>query len=368
MKKMAFELIFILVVIVFVFAGCVGFSNSIGSNGKDEPTGEQVDTTDEAFDLVMAEAMDIPVTDAAGQAVTNAAGEPETTRVFVRAADLDVTDAAGQVVTNAAGQPETTRVYFNQYTGEPVTGGEIVTVPAYRDKITGTVSEEKPAQPGVLPSDVQTDPTLPPITVVDPVTTPSSGSTNEFDFLKSGNFYLKGTMTDSTGMTQPLEMAVTPNSMFMLSEFEGANMGMLINNGTAYMIYTDKQAYLELSSVVLKFMDMDTNDLLASSDLDYAKYDLGKADATATEAVNGANCNVYIFNTEFGSTRFYMNGSKLVRMASFDTAGNPESISDIEMITGTVPADKINPPTNFQAYTGITGMFSFIALLSDVMQ
>ena len=196
---------------------------------------------------------------------------------------------------------------------------------------------------------------------------PANPTANEFDYLKSGNFYIQGTMTDSSGQQLPLEMAVTDNSIYMLSNFEGAAIGMLINDGTTYMIYPAEKSYLELSATVLKAMGMSTDDLISSADLDYSQYDLGKADATYTENVNGANCTVYVYNNSNGSTRFYMNGNKLVRFATYDAAGNPDVINDVGYITDKVPADKINPPADYKEYKGLTGMFSFISSLGDTV-
>ena len=188
---------------------------------------------------------------------------------------------------------------------------------------------------------------------------------NEFDYLKSGNFYLKGTMTNSSGQQLPLEMAVTPDSVYMISVFEGATMGMLINNGTTYMIYPAEKAYLELTSTVLTAMGMSADDLITSADLDYSQYDLSKAVAVLTENVNGVDCTVYVFNNSAGSTKFFMNGDRLVRFALYDDAGIPDVINDVSYITDQVPADKINPPADYKEYKGITGMFSFIGLMEN---
>lgn len=196
-------------------------------------------------------------------------------------------------------------------------------------------------------------------------TEPSTES--EFNYLRDGTFYLQGTMTDSTGQSLPLEMAVTPNSVYMLSTFEGAAMGMLINNGTTYMIYPAEKSYLELNDETMKAMGMNPSDLISNTDLSFSKYGLAKADATATETVDGRECKVYIFNSDSGSTRFFMDGDKLVRFANYDVNGKPDVVNDVSYITDQVPADKINPPADYKEYKGLTGMFSFIALLGDVV-
>jgi len=307
---------------------------------------------------------------------TNAAGEALTTSVLVEEMNVPVTNASGETVTNASGEQQTTKVYVDKDTGKVVTG-EVKTTQVYKDKNTGEIVATTKA-PAARPSQGSTPATtgnnggqtttLPSNELNTTVPAqPSDASANEFDFLRSGNFYIQGTMTDSSGQSLPLEMAVTANSVYMLSNFEGAAMGMLINNGTTYMIYPAEKSYLELNATVLKAMGMNTTDLISSADLDYSQYELSKADSTSKETVNGAECTVYIYNSTSGSTRFFMNGNKLVRFATYDANGNPDTVNDVGYITNQVPADKINPPADYKEYKGITGMFSFISLLGDVV-
>ena len=196
----------------------------------------------------------------------------------------------------------------------------------------------------------------------EPASSVPAGST-EYDILRSGNFYLTGTMTES-GSELPLEMAITPNSMYMLSNFEGAMLGMLISDGSVYMVYPEKNAYLEVSKTMQKTMGISTDDLISTDSINFAKFGpLSDADSTREETVNGQKCTVYVFNDSDGSTCFYMNGSKLVRFASLNADGTVASSSDIDKITADVPAEKINPASKYKKYN----MLSFMGLLSDLM-
>ena len=353
MKKMTFGIIFVIVVALLVFAGCVSFSKN-----EIEVSDAESELALDEYETVIAAAMDVPVTDASGEQVTNEAGEKLTTSIFVEEVAVPVTNEAGEAVTDANGEQQTTKVYADKDSGK-IVSGEVKTTVAYKDKngdIVATTAAPK-TETTTLPSNE--------LNTTVPVQT--NTEENEFEFLRSGNFYLQGTMTDSSGQSLPLEMAVTPNSIYMLSNFEGAAMGMLINSGTTYMIYPAERSYLELSSTVLKAMGMGTEDLISSADLDYSQYELSKADDTLTETVNGAQCTVYVYNSSSGSTRFFMNGNKLVRFATYDASGNPDTINDVGYITNKVPADKINPPADYKEYKGLTGMFSFISLLGDVV-
>ena len=363
MKKMTFGIIFVIVVALLVLAGCVSFTK--GEINVSTATDELA--LDE-YETLIASAMDVPVTDAAGEAVTNEAGEPLTTSVLVEEMNVPVTDAAGETVTGADGKQQTTKVYVDKDSGKVISNptGEVKTTQVYRDKKTGEIVATTKADNSSKGGNQTT--TLAPneLNTTQPAQ-PVNANDNEFEYLRSGNFYIQGVMTDSSGQSLPLEMAVTPSSVFMLSNFEGAAMGMLINNGTTYMIYPAEKSYLELNATVLKAMGMSTSDLISSADLDYSQYDLAMADSTQKENVNGVECTVYVYNSSSGSTRFFMNGNKLVRFATYDANGNPDTVNDVTYITNQVPADKINPPADYKEYKGITGMFSFISLLGDVV-
>ena len=392
MKKMTFGIIFILVLGILVFAGCVSFSKS-GINVDDAINEAALDE----YETLIAKAIKEEVTDKNGEVVTNEAGEAITEMKLVEEMTVPVTNAAGETVTNAAGEQETETVYVAKDSGK-IVDGKVEDATVYQNKKTGEVVATTAAPPATTKkadsgksnngksnttskssdttaksnnttakSGGQTT-TLPANELNTTVPAqPANPTANEFDYLKSGNFYIQGTMTDSSGQQLPLEMAVTDNSIYMLSNFEGAAIGMLINDGTTYMIYPAEKSYLELSATVLKAMGMSTDDLISSADLDYSQYDFAKADSTLTENVNGANCTVYVYNNSSGSIRFFMNGNKLVRFATYNSDGTPDVINDVGYITNKVPADKINPPSDYKEYKGLTGMFSFISLLSGVV-
>lgn len=195
-------------------------------------------------------------------------------------------------------------------------------------------------------------------------------ASNEYDILRTGSFYMKGSLIDQTGTATPMEIAITPSSVFMLSDFSGATMGLLIANDVLYMIYTDKQAYLELSDSLMKMAGMDMNELDVSGSLDFSSYgSLAEANKVTEENYNGRVCQVYHFTKdEGGETRIYMDNSKLVRIATYTSSGKFTSSNEIEYITGSVPADKCAPPANYKKYKGITGMMSFMTLMEDVAQ
>ncbi len=194
-------------------------------------------------------------------------------------------------------------------------------------------------------------------------------ASSEYDILKSGNFYMVGSMTDKTGTTTPMEIAITKNSIYMLSDFSGAAMGMLIKDEKLYMIYPDKKAYLELSDSIMSMAGLDMDELISSDSINFGSYGELTSAAAVTETVyNGRTCQVYHFNVESGESRVYMDGTKLVSLASYDSNGKFLTSTDITSISANVPADRSAPSSSYKAYKGVTGMFSFMTLLEGVIE
>ena len=288
MKKMPLA-IFLIILVVFVFAGCLSFSGTLSTS------------TTEAEDETFYEL-------------------PENTTSVV------VTPDNQENITSAV---EST-------VAENTTGAatEATTAP----------SSEKPIQN----------------------TAPAS---SEYDILKGGSFHMVGTMVDKTGVNAPMEVAITPDSIYMLSDFSGVPMGMLIKNNTVYMIYPDKKAYLELSDSLMSMAGLDISELTSSDTINFGSYgNLSEANSVTEVTHNGIVCQVYHFKVDSGESRVYMNGTKLVRLASYDSNGKFLTATDISTITSTVPADKSAPPASFKAYKGMTGMFSFMTLLEGVIE
>ena len=194
-------------------------------------------------------------------------------------------------------------------------------------------------------------------------------ASSEYDILKSGSFHMVGKMVDKTGVDAPMEIAITPDSIYMLSDFSGVPMGMLIKNNKVYMIYPDKKAYLELSDSLMSMAGLDISELTNSDAINFGSYgNLSEADSVTEVTHDGRVCQVYHFKVESGESRVYLDGTKLVRLSSYDKNGKFLTATDITTISGSVPADKSAPPSSFKAHKGMTGLFSFMTLLEGVIE
>lgn len=231
------------------------------------------------------------------------------------------------------------------------------------EEVSETQADVEPESQSTAPSQNASDTEAETIDVTPP-------TSSEFDVLKSGTFYMKGGMTDSSGALSPMEIAMTPSSMFVLSDFNGASMGILIKDNSVYMIYEDEKAYLELSDSIMQMAGLDVNELTSSGSIDFSSLgSLSEAQSVTQEEYNGRTCQVYHFeNTESGEKRIYMDGTKLVRIAMYSTSGKFVSATEIDSISSTVPAGKSSPPSDYKAYKGITGMISFMTLIGDFVE
>ena len=197
-----------------------------------------------------------------------------------------------------------------------------------------------------------------------PTTQASVSAANEYDIFRSGTFYAKGQMKDEEGVN-PLEMAITPDSIYMLTKFDNTNMAILVSSGKTYLIYPQGKAYLEMSSTVMNMMGLNTDDLISSDGLGFSDMEpLNKAQGTSKATLNGQNCTVYSFAKADGSTsKVYMNGNKLVGIEAYEGT-RITSATYFDFITASVPADKINPDTSYKK----TGIFDFMSMLGEVLE
>ena len=232
------------------------------------------------------------------------------------------------------------------------------------------VNSSLPADATTMPAADETDTSasgegrVPQGNIIENVQVPAN---NEYDILRGGSFHMKGTLIDGSGTSSPMEVAITPDTMFMLSDFSGAKMGLLIADETVYMIYTDKQAYLELSDSIMSMAGLDVSELTSGEQMNFGSYgNLTDADYVTEEDYNGVTCQVYHFYTNNGETRIFMNNAELLRIATFTSSGKLTNSTEVETVSATVPADKKAPPSNYKKYKGMTGMFSFMTLLEGL--
>ena len=335
MKKMShpiiITLLFIVVLSLLVFAGCKAFSGD-----KDDTTLEEIESTIEAAENSSSEYETVieTETDASGEAVTDESGEAVTVVKEVTTAQNTNTENATSAAENATGASGNTNSNTN----------------------TNTETKANTNNSGKTNTNTNTN------TNSNTNKNTNTGKT-DFDIITSGTFDLSGSVKDTDGSVTPLEIARTPSSVYMLSSIDGVSMGALIADEKTYMICPSKKCYLEITSSMLKLMDMDMDELVDASQ--YSFSDLGKlsdAVSTTTETFNGTSCTAYKFNkSDTSIITFYMNGTKLLGFTSANSDGSTPAIVTVTSITSTVASEKQAPSSDYKAYKGIVGAARFAA-------
>ena len=228
-----------------------------------------------------------------------------------------------------------------------------------------TQQTTKPSQPPTTkPSQQPTTKPTQPHTTQPPTTQPQAKS--EYDIYRSGTFYIKGNATDENGVQQPMELAMTPNTVYMVTQLDGAEVGVMITEKKTYMVYSNAKIYCELSSVLMKAVDLDIETVKAEAQKGYTKLPpLSKTTPVGTKNVNGYNCTQYKFPSEDGGWNIVsISGNKLVQCQGFNADGSIFNTVNFTTVTANVPKDKMSPPSNFNK----VNMISFMAELSKVIE
>lgn len=190
---------------------------------------------------------------------------------------------------------------------------------------------------------------------------PADGST-EYDIYRSGKFYIVGTVTDEKGQTNPMEMAVTDGSMYMLTAVSGVQMGVMIGGGKTYLVAPSNQIYIELSGAVMSMLGMDSSKLSASTNFNFSDMQpLSAADEITDAERNGAPCKLYRFGPADGKRScVYMDGTRLLEVEMYKADGTLGNRMTFDSVSAEVPSDRIAPPTYFNK----VGVLKFISVMS----
>lgn len=319
---------------------------------KDDETG--VYTTEEAGSLA-----DETVTDEQGSVITLPADESNS-------ASQNTGTTSGKDKNTTSSSDKTT----NGVTQKPSQSGTTEKTSGQQTSTTSqsakpnTTSPVKPSttNPPAKTTQNASEPTVP---VTQPTTSPAQNTKSEYDIYRSGHFYAKGVATDGDGMVTPLELAVTDNTVFMISQIDGVNIGILVAGKKSYMIYEDKKKYCELSSVLMNAADLNPDEMIATARESYAELQpLEKAVRLAEGYVNGMNCKTYHFrNDEHELTTVSISGNKLVQVSKYDSNGRLSTTIDFTSVSADIPQSKTEPPKDYKK----TGMISFLMELSNAM-
>ena len=319
MKKMTlFAIVFILILSVLVFVGCKRMSP-----GGEDSTDEPIEVTDEPVGGTTVPATPVP---------TTVPTEPTAP-------------------------------------GETVSGETVSALPTNDETVSGETATGPTAEP-TSESGVPVNPAEPTTSagVPTPPAPPVPAGKTEYDIMRSGTFFLRGSMNDGREVT-PLALAVKADdgTMYMESTMDNATMGFLITSKKILLLNTQSKTYCEVGGVlqsILKEAGMPTQEEMQAKikEMGFTEMPpLAEASSVEDGAVNGTPCKVYTFNKEDGgATKVYLNGAKLLCFERTLKSGKLDSATYVTEISGTVPE---LPPKDFEKQNVLSFMTSMESLI-----
>lgn len=184
----------------------------------------------------------------------------------------------------------------------------------------------------------------------------------DYDIYRSGHFYVTGSVTDYDSETNPMELAITESSVYMLTAVSGVQMGVMVGGGKTYLVSPAHHAYIELNKTVMSVMGLDADKLSASSSFNFSDMrPLSEADAVNETELNGVKCAEYVFTSSGGKkTCIYLAGARLLQTDMYNEDGSLYNRMTFDSVSAEIPSDRLAPPT----YYDKKSLIGFITMMS----
>lgn len=164
----------------------------------------------------------------------------------------------------------------------------------------------------------------------------------EVEIFVRGNYYIDGVIY-SSGDAMKVQLSTDGANVQVTANVSGLSFGMLVLNGTTYVIQPAAKIYTELSSALLAALGLDKSfsvdefKSIADQVGEEEIYNLKQSKVT----INGEAglCNEY--NYEDATVKLYSVGEKLIQVDNYDEKGVLTMQIVIDEITPTIPADQL---------------------------
>lgn len=161
---------------------------------------------------------------------------------------------------------------------------------------------------------------------------------NEYEILRSGTYSFTGKTVDGSGSSD-LEIARTPNSLYLGAKFNDIKIAVLTIDGKVYLVNPKEKRYLDLNTPIMKAemkaLNMDVEDFANTGSFDFSFFP-PLEEATRCERVG--SYVKYVFEAASGSINVTMYGKKLISLENARD-GSVYRI-DFTEVTNTVPSEK----------------------------
>ena len=194
--------------------------------------------------------------------------------------------------------------------------------------------------------------------------TPSRVIRNEYEMLRSGVFTYKGERLETeSGKYEYFELSKTPDSVHLLTSFEGVSLAMFIKNDTIYMVSHEKKAYLVTPDEIFSTLKIDKDTLLKGYNESAVYPPLKDAYSVTSGKVEGYNCKIYRISDGSVTTEVSLCGNRLIRLREFDRKGILTGDIKFIDISMSVPEREKNIPSYYKRYEGKAEALIFVGKL-----
>ncbi len=170
--------------------------------------------------------------------------------------------------------------------------------------------------------------------------------TTDYDVLRSNNCKITAMLDNDEG-SNPMELAIAPDKLYIETELEGIKIGMYVEGKKTFIYLPDQKSYLKLSSTVAKLIGMNPEDFTAmADDLGFDSLPpLSEATDMQDAKVDGVQCKRFTVKNGDETIRVSLNGKKLVAIDYLEANGSVGSTMHFTSVTAGFPA---MPPAGYQ--------------------
>jgi len=344
MKKMPYAIIFIIILAILVFAGCKTMVNTSSESESEEQTvseteSEEISSTEDVF-----ENLDI-------ESLTDENGETLFSDEEISSMKEEYSSIAEELSSSIAAESSA-----QEEPGSSSSGSSSSSETTTKAQSSETTTKKSGSSETTTKKSEETTTKAPAVSI------------NEYDVMRSGRFYMDGTMY-ADGEANPVTLAVSDDLVYMQTTMDGATMGFLISSGSTYLLNPTEKTYCEFGSILSGILSqagmMSQEEIMEYiNEMGFSTMeDLSKADQTSNATMNGTACKVYVFNKSDGTkTRVFMNGNELLGFEMLATDNTVDTATYINTITQDIPT---LPPADYTKQNIITFMTSMEAIMGE---
>lgn len=158
----------------------------------------------------------------------------------------------------------------------------------------------------------------------------------------SGKYYLEGVVY-SEGEVMPVLLATDGTNYQFTANYSGIAFGMLILDGSTYVVLPKTKQYTELSDTLIKALDLEgglsVNDFQLIVDEESGNDSASLSQYSVTINGEAGLCTIYTFDdSEF---KLYSIGDKLIQVENFDKDGTMIMQIVVDELSAQIPSDHL---------------------------